>query len=444
MEFDRQEFSISDLDILKHIGSGSFSNVYLCKKSVEDGDNPFIIKEININKLVKRYMGKSKGVYSVVDFENGRGVQYDPNNITPYSVGHAKAVTRASEYEYYLRKLKGLIESEIDVLKMLDHRNIVKFICAERIRDVYYINMEYCNIGDVHHFAKRDNSTVKLSCFLSDIVGGLEYMHSLNIMHRDIKLQNFLVDYNNGIYTFKISDFGFACYDLYGMEEDDIDVNDPLCRKYYKMCGTPYYMAPEIILNLKGLENITHYERDKKKDTKETPSKFYDKSIDIWSLGISIFEYVVGKLPFGNISDISDLQRYYKSKDAQFRLFNKIQIAEIPEAVKEMLFLALKIDPKERVNIHFLKKFVHDNIDNIKDYKSRDVKNELIIESKYFLKNFTKLDDNIIREPIRDPTNCKDSMRSWLQVEKDIDHNMVEGLKDKVDKGFFNWLYKKM
>ena len=93
--------------------------------------------------------------------------------------------------------------------------------------------------------------------FPAEVVSVLGYLHSLNIIYRDIKLENLLLDRKGHL---KIVDFGFSK-----------QVKD----KTRTLCGTPEYIAPEIILNMG-----------------------YGMSVDWWALGVLVFEMVVGNPPF--------------------------------------------------------------------------------------------------------------------------------------------------
>ena len=177
--------------------------------------------------------------------------------------------------------------------------------------------MEYCNYGDLYTILKKQTkdksilSNFKLrnifggfedifiKKFLKDTVSGLKYLHDLNIIHRDIKLHNVLIKNEVGNnFLFKLSDFGFACFDIDTKLNESLNSEldfsaSALKKKYYKLCGTPYYMAPEIILNIEEFDQIstpqkvTLGERNKFLDDKMV--KFYDKKVDLWSYGICLY-----------------------------------------------------------------------------------------------------------------------------------------------------------
>ena len=108
------ESYIGDFEIVKQIGSGSFSNVFLCKANLssvimEDTDELFIIKEINTNELVKKYITASRLKFSRKHrFKKQDGIKVD---ITPYE----RDILINTEQEYYYTKLRDLIASEIEI-----------------------------------------------------------------------------------------------------------------------------------------------------------------------------------------------------------------------------------------------------------------------------------------------------------------------------------------
>ena len=155
---------------------------------------------------------------------------------------------------------------ETNLMQKLNHPNITKIL--EMFEDDKYILiiMEYINGGNLFSFVKkRRKLSEKIAKFLfRQIILGIKHIHSKNIVHRDIKLENILIDLNNRV---KICDFGIG---VILNSEDEL---------LYDQCGTPMYMAPEIILC------------SKKKGYKGFP-------VDIWSSGIALYIMLSGTLPF--------------------------------------------------------------------------------------------------------------------------------------------------
>lgn len=392
-----------DFQCLKQIGRGSFANVYLFENksdtpvdSIDFGSlifpgtitrkvdtQFFIIKEIDIIKLSKKYMSK-KYASKYVSRKQRSDYNFSPTfyNPTPYST----PTVFISEENYYHTKLKDLIDGEIHVLKMMSHPNIVKFFSVSLDHDIYSLKMEYCNLGDVFSVLKEKISEkdiymlkkyrnkfngfndVFIEKFLIDTVSGLKYIHDSGIIHRDIKLQNILlhVESNEALFYFKITDFGFACYNLNTNETGQVEnengqvenerfsIGEILNKKYYKLCGTPYYMAPEMILNLENFEqmiNSSERSGSERFIADRSGQVKYDNKVDIWGYGICLYELLFNVLPFSNLKDIHDLKDFYSHKKTQILIDRNIDDKMIiNDEMKILLKKILTIKDKCRIN----------------------------------------------------------------------------------------------
>jgi serine/threonine protein kinase len=388
-----------DFVLIKQIGKGSFSRVFLCKKVFGHGDDVdvsehvesvceelfFIIKEINVNTLVKRHLSKH---FATVEPETtGHNGVFD--NVTPYTQARSALNNKNSEYDYYHHRFRGLIDSEVRILQTLDHPNIIGFYHYTTTEDgVYRLHMEYCNEGDVYEILKRGvapqgtRNTMGgvggefLYEFMSQVSYGLQYLHEQNIIHRDIKLHNVLLRTNTtgsvcntdiaGSLEFKISDFGFACYNL---KANPDYFNHPLGEKYFKLCGSPYYMAPEIIKNINLLENFTEYK-------KHHPSRimavdlplFYDAKFDMYSFGMCLYELIFNQLPLPKIKDIGDLERFYKNSGCQQTIDQRIfRSKHMGTTLQELIAKLLRIDHVFRSSADDVVQFVEHNHDALKN-----------------------------------------------------------------------------
>lgn len=458
---------IDRIDIIKQIGKGSFSNVYLCKMNdcnmelVIDNlqDDYFIIKEININALVKKYIANNvneRSTQKSSNFFNNQGTEQCVNpNITPYENESSKRLmnqfNRSTEEGYYYRRLKELIESEIEVLSVLDNKNIIKFFGTQRPnREIYCLSMEYCDKGDVHELLRNRNAkrnkykgleeSIVLD-FVYQTIIGLNYIHCRDIIHRDIKLQNILIKSEGNGVIYKLSDFGFACYDVKDHSSNEdlfcVDMDSVLKKKYFKLCGTPYYMAPEIIINMRLLENFTQYQKEEN-HKKEQEFVFYDKKIDMWSYGICIYELMFNELPFDNITNIKDLERFYKSKSCQENISKKYSGKCIDSTLKKILDMLLQVDPHKRASSEDVYKLINKKV---KDKKlTAGLMNSEALDISGLCVSEDKLKQHIVFNPIDEKMlETVVLSESWEKINKSSSLIM----KMSVEKGFLDWLLSK-
>lgn len=472
---------------IKQIGRGSFSNVYLCKHNristilMEESyinDDLFIIKEININTLVKKYASKNSGdTPSNYVLQNIQNRINNKNNespfkidITPYTHKYRTASVnpkfyKGGEYDYYSDRLRDLIDSEVDILMMLDHTNIIKCYDYSIENDIHYLHMEYCDQGDVYAMLKESKkynrniygglSSKYIYDFIKQTLSGLLYIHQKNIIHRDIKLHNILIKSLGNDLLYKISDFGFACYDMSNENINTDDYDEKIANKYFKLCGTPYYMAPEIILNMNYLENFTKFDDNSLKSTNKI---FYSKKIDIWSYGICLYELIFNSLPFPNVKNLKELESFYKS-EPQIYIDNILNRYKIDEHLKNILQMILKVDPNLRCSIEELMTYIELNIKNILTIKyNYNIESELdtIINSNDNTYNIinNKLKTHIVENPIDQSTQTinkstletiNKSMLETINISEsweEINKSSSLILKMSLKKGFMDWLTK--
>ena len=111
-----------------------------------------------------------------------------------------------------LKNEEAQIQKEIEVLRDLDHPNIVKFMGSQMTKNNFYIIFEFCEKGDFDKFIKKNYQNGRVSeyhaqKFAQQIVEGIKYMKKFRIVHRDLKLPNILVDSE---FNLKLADFGLA------------------------------------------------------------------------------------------------------------------------------------------------------------------------------------------------------------------------------------------
>ena len=172
------------------------------------------------------------------------------------------------------------LEQEIEILRPLSHPNIVRFYGCKREGAHLLIFIEYCAGGSLLHTLNTFGplSEAVLRSYAAQLLDGLEYLHSNNIMHRDIKCANILVDHG----VVKLADFGCArsiasVARSFSAEASGGAVGGDDEEACNTVVGTMQFMAPEV---LRG--------------------GGYDQKADIWSFGITIIEMATGKPPWPN------------------------------------------------------------------------------------------------------------------------------------------------
>ena len=123
---------------------------------------------------------------------------------------------------------------EVEILKSISHPNIIKlYDVIEDDRSIHLV-MEYANGGSLQQNLRIKSKKLdpkETKRIFKQIVDAVKYLHSINIYHRDIKLENILLDYRRNV---KLIDFGFS-------------IIWKANHKLKMFCGTPWYMAPEIV-----------------------------------------------------------------------------------------------------------------------------------------------------------------------------------------------------
>ncbi|KAK7907826.1 hypothetical protein WMY93_016438 [Mugilogobius chulae] len=188
------------------------------------------------------------------------------------TVNHGKyyAMKRVSKKQIVAKRQEEHMLFEKKILKAIQCDFIVRLHAAFKDTRYIYMVMEFCGGGEVWTKLKevgRFDEPIAVFC-TACVVEAYAYLHKKNIMYRDLKPENLMMDLKGYI---KLVDFGFA---------KELNRGD----KTYSFVGTPEYMAPEIIQN-----------------------QGHDFAVDFWSLGILIFELLAGSPPFSS----SEPQKIY-------------------------------------------------------------------------------------------------------------------------------------
>ena len=207
------------------------------------------------------------------------------------------------------QKMVEQTNREIEIMYKLDHPHIIKLYSHFEDDEDFCLIMQIASKGQLYSIIKRlkrlDQRTA--AQYMREVISAIKYLHTRNppIIHRDIKPENILLDQEGRC---KLADFGWSNFD---------DGNK--FRDTY--CGTPEYLAPEMI-------------------TKSG----HNESVDIWALGVLIFEMLTGRTPFNFTGD-------------RIQLFNNIKTLRIvwtddfPQLAKDLVGRILRLNPKDRLTL---------------------------------------------------------------------------------------------
>ena len=205
------------------------------------------------------------------------------------------------------------IKREIDILRSLDHPNIVKYFETYEDENYLHIVMEYIpgdNLFQVLTEKLNRKLTVRqISKIMSCLLKAVLFLHHNGIIHRDIKPENIVFSDTGNFKSLKLIDFGLS-----------IQQN---ARKEKRRVGTPYYMAPEMI------------------------SGNFVKESDVWSIGVIMYILVTGKQPF---SGKTKEEVYDKVKNGKYD-FKTLYYSKCSNLVKDLIKKILVTEPDKRMTI---------------------------------------------------------------------------------------------
>jgi len=212
-----------------------------------------------------------------------------------------------------------LIKSEIDILKLCKHPNVVRLLDHFENNEYIFIVMEYLRGGHLGGYIERKNFNIsekRAANIMHQLASAVKYLHNFGILHRDLKPENImLVDASEDAFV-KVMDFGLSKI---------IGPTERLADGF----GSLSYVSPEVLIR-----------------------KPYDKQIDIWSLGIILYHMLSGSLPFDDKDDNEELianMIVFNEVDFPKNVWNKFS-TEVVDLIKKCLVK----DPTLRITVESL------------------------------------------------------------------------------------------
>ncbi|KAL3606482.1 Cell cycle serine/threonine-protein kinase cdc5/MSD2 [Fusarium poae] len=232
-------------------------------------------------------------------------------------------------------KMEQKFQTELQIHSKMKHKNVVQFLRAFSYEKCTYLILELCPNGSLMDMVKRRKGLTEpeVRFYSVQIAGAIKYMHNKGIIHRDLKMGNIFLDSQMNA---KIGDFGLAALLVTGRDMHTI--------RRTTLCGTPNYIAPEIL---------------------EKGKKGHDHMVDIWSLGIIMFAMFTSKPPFQSSTTdeiyrrarerdydwpSAETSRRYISQEAKELVANMLQDAESrpePEEIIQHPFFTCGYMPTE-------------------------------------------------------------------------------------------------
>lgn len=273
------------------------------QQPASDEDDWKMFKDVGMRELSVPEIEKIYHFAGIISQNRNASVRLGVHSIT----GSQVAMKILNKSMFKDQKKKVMLLREISTMRLLgDYKYVTELYDVIDSGDRIWVIMEYAGGGELFNFvkAKAPLSDSTARDVFRPIVKVVAYMHSLHLVHRDLKLENVLLDDKGRI---KLADFGFSRY--YDPKDGLIDT----------ACGTPQYSPPEII------KSIPH-------------NPIY---VDSWSLGVILYVQLCGDFPFKGLSIPELMQSIVKAE---------VNIPPLPtDLAKDLLLRLLNPDPNERL-----------------------------------------------------------------------------------------------
>jgi len=274
-----------------------------------------------IKKLADHIVDDISKLYTLGD-ELGRGRFSVVNSAINVKEGRGYAVKVVENKSLTDEENLEALETEIEILRKLDHPHIVSLKEVVVSTEDTYIVMELLSGGELFNriVDKGPFPEAEAANLFAQILLSMEYLHSLSIVHRDVKPENILY-LSSGADQIKLIDFGYA--GVWTPEK-------PLTG----LCGTPDYVAPEVLSWYDDEDNGTPY----------------GKGSDLWSLGVLLYVILSGCSPFSADEEEAILELVAQAKYE----FHEAEWANITPDAKDLISKLLIVDPEKRLTMEQL------------------------------------------------------------------------------------------
>ncbi|KAJ3050177.1 Checkpoint kinase 2 [Rhizophlyctis rosea] len=211
------------------------------------------------------------------------------------------------------------IQQEISILKQITHPNIVQIKDVIQSPTTVYIFLTRVMGGELFDYINNNGGIPEHEAkfIFYQVLRAVRYLHRRNITHRDLKLENLLLESAVPFSRIMLTDFGLAKMPASTLE------------RMQTKCGTVVYLAPEII--------------------DSPPGTGYSKSVDCWSLGVLLYTILSGQMPFGNVDNPSVVSKAIKS--TTFSMEGQWGTRDPTPEARDLVLKLLNVNAKERLTV---------------------------------------------------------------------------------------------
>ncbi|APA15093.1 hypothetical protein sscle_14g098630 [Sclerotinia sclerotiorum 1980 UF-70] len=227
------------------------------------------------------------------------------------STGFVCALKVLHKNEIQKGKVEKQVRREIEIQSNLRHPNILQLYGHFHDSKRVFLILEFAGKGELYKHLRRETKFPewKAAQYIAQMAAALKYLHKKHVMHRDIKPENILVGIHGEL---KIADFGWS-------------VHAPNSRRA-TMCGTLDYLPPEML---------------------QGNSNYYNEKVDLWSLGVLMYEFLVGEAPFEDTPVMT--QRRITRCEMTIPSF-------VSSEAKDLIKRLLVLDPEKRIPLEQVQK----------------------------------------------------------------------------------------
>ena len=313
----------------KNINSSISPNDPILSELIDSKEKELILSS---EDLVTYRSGNPSKKYKVLDLlESGSfGKMYKAvNMLTKNLVAIKKTKKYLNKTEEYGKPTYINVKNQIEIQKKLSLPNIVKIYEVYDIREFYFIIDEYCKYGNLYDYFRFHFSEKQICILIYQILSGIVYLHENEIIHRDISLDNIMVDHIEKDISTSEPYFFIKIINFSSAKAFNKDKNET------QLIGSNYYIAPEVI------------------------EENYNEKCDIWSAGVILYMLIAKKPPF----DGKDKEVIYdKILDEEYNKHSR-KLLDFSDEVRDLIDKLLEKDmdkrpsAKEALNHPWFKKY---------------------------------------------------------------------------------------